>query len=502
MPSWELKILTAEAERLLALAADDAELRAELRALAETILAATNGGSVHLAAGSAIEGSPFEAAAAIPGSPEILEDSRATAPGDEPLRELTLGQPRWPSDQTEHLRAKLGETPSTDDERRSLERRCRLKAAAAQYAAARVRQPAGALAQAPEDAESAQWAAQLVDSFFWSSQQEPAGSCAPAVLDEVAGCFEAVAEALALVDASSGTRGPFERALQLVAEAQSGLRRALGRLGAAADPDQCAVYEWLRATAARHRVYLPRFMRAQDLADPGGWPDLLARIRAHGPSDPHAQQQQAHLDLLREAVDRLRANPANYEAGRAVAQLVAEMVDDGVPPSHRGIRELLLPVLDDLPHGPDQAPAFQLVLRELDRFLAAQAPGPAAAAVEEPTTEVKQASALIGGRSVVLIGGVRRPAAQRELKTTLRMKELVWVETKEHQSIASFEPFVARPDVALVLLAIRWSSHAFGDVKQFCERHGKPLVRLPGGYGPNQVAAQILAQCSQQLGGP
>jgi hypothetical protein len=51
-----------------------------------------------------------------------------------------------------------------------------------------------------------------------------------------------------------------------------------------------------------------------------------------------------------------------------------------------------------------------------------------------------------------------------------------------------------------VLLAIRWSSHSFGDVKRSCDRHGKPMVRLPGGYSPNQVAAQILAQCSGRLG--
>jgi len=37
-------------------------------------------------------------------------------------------------------------------------------------------------------------------------------------------------------------------------------------------------------------------------------------------------------------------------------------------------------------------------------------------------------------------------------------------------------------------------------VKGFCKRYGKALVRLPGGYNPNQVAAQILAQCSGQLG--
>ena len=36
-------------------------------------------------------------------------------------------------------------------------------------------------------------------------------------------------------------------------------------------------------------------------------------------------------------------------------------------------------------------------------------------------------------------------------------------------------------------------------MKQFCDRYGKPLVRLPGGYNPNQIAAQILAQCSGHL---
>jgi hypothetical protein len=51
----------------------------------------------------------------------------------------------------------------------------------------------------------------------------------------------------------------------------------------------------------------------------------------------------------------------------------------------------------------------------------------------------------------------------------------------------------------VVLLAIRWSSHSFGDVKRFCDQFGKPLVRLPAGYSPNQVAVQILAQCSAQL---
>jgi hypothetical protein len=48
--------------------------------------------------------------------------------------------------------------------------------------------------------------------------------------------------------------------------------------------------------------------------------------------------------------------------------------------------------------------------------------------------------------------------------------------------------------VTTVLLAIRWSSHSYGEVRDFCEKHGKLFVRLPGGYNPNQVAHQILLQ--------
>jgi hypothetical protein len=40
----------------------------------------------------------------------------------------------------------------------------------------------------------------------------------------------------------------------------------------------------------------------------------------------------------------------------------------------------------------------------------------------------------------------------------------------------------------------RWSSHSYGELKRFCDRHGKLFVWLPGGYSPNQFASQIMAQ--------
>jgi hypothetical protein len=113
--------------------------------------------------------------------------------------------------------------------------------------------------------------------------------------------------------------------------------------------------------------------------------------------------------------------------------------------------------------------------------------------------DVLRVTDLLRGRRAVLIGGEARPRAKRALEEALGLSELEWLSAPQHSSFWEFEPAVARPDTAVVLLAIRWSSHSFGEVRSLCDRYGKPLVRLPGGYNPGQVAWQILQQCGEQL---
>jgi hypothetical protein len=353
------------------------------------------------------------------------------APAREPLHELTLGRSRPPPG-PEGVRPQPL-PPSVDDgsDLEALAARCRGKAEAARWAAERQRRIRERLEVtdegAPTDPMLRRWAESLEDAFYWGGAADPSGAPDIATLDEVGGCFEAVAEGLLLVRDARQRPDGLERALPLLAEAQSALRRSLRRVTAPDDPDQIAAYEVVREMAARHRIFVKRFLRADDLADPAGWPRLLARI---------------------EGLEGCR------------------------PKSKRGI---------------DRDPATRS--------------SPAAPETSRATTaEVRDVAQRLAGRSIVLIGGLRRPEAQRSLESALGLRELVWIETKEHQSIAAFEPAIARPDVALVLLAIRWSSHAFGEVNRHCERHGKPLVRLPGGYNPAQVAAQILDQCSERLG--
>ena len=108
--------------------------------------------------------------------------------------------------------------------------------------------------------------------------------------------------------------------------------------------------------------------------------------------------------------------------------------------------------------------------------------------------EVQAVAERLANKVMVVIGGERRPHACDALKSAFRLKDLIWISTREHESVDHFEPYVARPEVDTVLLAIRWTSHSYGEVRDFCEKHGKRFVRLPGGYNPNQVAHQILQQ--------
>jgi hypothetical protein len=51
-------------------------------------------------------------------------------------------------------------------------------------------------------------------------------------------------------------------------------------------------------------------------------------------------------------------------------------------------------------------------------------------------------------------------------------------------------------------LATRWARTSDKKIKKLCDKHGKPFVRLPGGYNPDQVAFQILGQAKKRLQAP
>lgn len=513
MPTTFAEVTTALAERLLSLASQDAELKSQLRRLALAFLELTEErphepSQEPLAAAQVAE----QVHAAIE-QLEVAVSSAAAGPVDQslaptPLPELTLGRSTFAEPARPVFRA-----PTTAVEELALiEPRTRLKAEAARWAASRRRQMAeGASFYTeidPVDREIIAKAKELPNCFLWMCHSSGPTPSNLALYEEVAGCFEAVAEAVSLIrqiqDEPEADQTDFEAALDLLAEAQSALRVAVATIDGPVDTDQNAVFHWLKATATETQIFIRNFMRLDNPADPAQWPDILNRVEEVSLRVQEARRRRSERKRLLGKV-RHKTTLILNDPERAPGEwdlligTVCELVGGGLPPSNRELREMLLPVIELLPEKEIVPWDFERVLVEIDRYLAT-VPPPESPGIVKPSKEVTEAAELLRGKSLVLIGGDKRQGAYQALKEALGLRELIWIETRAHESVEGFAPYVARPEVAAVLLAIRWSSHSYGEVKTFCDRFGKPLVRLPGGYNPNQVAAQIMAQASDRLG--
>jgi hypothetical protein len=505
----ELKTQAFQAlERLLDLASRDPALRCELRGLAEALLQLTSddqqGGN------EALSGS--DPSADVETTLEQIESAVALESQEEtvrePLPELTLGRVTPTPQPPPSVRA----IPRDADELPLLEARSRLKAEGARWAATRRRQLSeGARFGTdiePKDQDIIARAKALPNCFLWMCHPSGPAPANLALYDEVAGCFETMADAISLVkqiqDQGGTEQAEFETALDLLAEAQSALRGSIDAIEGPADTDQTAVFHWLRNMATESQIFIRRFMRLDDPADAGSWPELLTRVQALECRVQEQQRRQTErkrlLGKIRHKATLIAKTPEDaIDHWKIAGNCIAELIRDGLQPSSREIRELLLPVIELMPELEEPQPEFLLTLREIDRYLASS-PAQEMPAAVLPSENVLKAQALLRGKSIVVIGGENRPVACQTLKSQFGLKELIWLETRPHESLDRFLPYVSRPEVAAVLLAIRWSSHSYGDVRQFCDAHGKPLVRLPGGYNPNQVAAQIVAQASERLG--
>jgi len=331
-----------------------------------------------------------------------------------------------------------------------------------------------------------------------------------AELDMAAACYENLAAAAELTEeirqALPEDDAFREESYVLLAEAQSAVRAVMAPLSSRPDQDQNDAFLWLRRRTFEDQVLIPRYMRRDDVADPSA-SNLVAqrltelRLRYEGLRQMTRQRQQ----LLNKA--RFHARKVADAAGadalddwQALISAAEGLVNEGVPPSDTELRELLLPILDAMPPDVPYGGAFERVLAEIDRYIASREPErPETMPAAATSPAVTRVADLLRGRVVVMIGGERRPHAQAALERDFELRELRWVATRPHQSIADFESHVARPETALVLLAIRWASHSFEGVADMCARYGKPFVRLPAGYGSNQVAVQILDQASAEL---
>jgi len=479
-------------DRIVTLATHDVDFRVALTDVLESLSAIA----------VAADEKPVDEAASqvetVLGPPDDLAQPLAIAdepcgPASSPATQIKSRQPREP------IQADLA----------SIEARCRLKAEGARWAAERQRRVRDgnpfSTAVAPYDRDLLGRASEL-GCYLWMNNPRQPVPTDLALFDVLGSCFETAAEAVALLQKCAfdfEDEGVFKQCLDVAAEAQSALRSAVTAVDAPTDTDQQSLFGWLIRTAREEGMFIERYLRADDPADPCMSADIQGRIQAvrekcQAVIDRRVQRTR-RLNRLRYHAKLIHENGSSDHDWHVVAQVTEEMVRDGVPPSNREIRDAVLPIIDAVP-GLDQfPPAFLLVLREAETYRATgnvispESPG------AEPTTAVLAVREFLRGRTVVIVGGDPDTRKQQAIKDAFELGDLVWLESRPHQSIDRFKPAILRPEVMMVVLIVRWASHSYGDLKRFCAEHGRHFVRLPAGYNPNQLASQIMEQCGYLL---
>ncbi len=490
--------LEAVIDRISLLARKDAEFRNHLRVL----------GRAAAALADEIDREDRARQSVPPPDPRVVE---AVAVLGDRLRDNTLALP--PAAPVAPVERTEERPPVEDGELHLIQERCELKVEAIKWCiAGRLGAEAepGSNEMEAHKRDLVGRAKALPDCYLWMLYPWTCGKGSQEEWENLGGNFANMARMAGVLQTVLSCRDDqrefFERAVKIAAEVQSALRVAVEAVGnRMPDPDQEKCFLWLRRTTTEQHVFVDRFMRWNDRALPAGWTGVRDRI------DLLNEEFCGILNIDKEAAKALhraryhikmigRSPGADHEHDwQVVAGSVGAALQAGMPPSSVELRELLLPVMDDLPVFEQEHAAFDLVVREIDRFLTTAPVSATAALAQETSPELLRVRRMLHGATVVFIGGDPRPAARAALEQAFELAELVWLSSEEHQSVELFRPHVARSEVSLVILAIRWSSHSFGDIKAFCDAYGKPFVRLPGGYSPNQVARQILEQASEWI---
>lgn len=299
--------------------------------------------------------------------------------------------------------------------------------------------------------------------------------------------------------------------LLLVAEAQSALRVALCEASQEEDPAQLRVFRWLRAQAERHRVFLPQFMRLDSPADPAKWGDLMERLVAwRGRVEERVSRQRAArgekhlLNKLSYEVQKLAGALDEEERVRRWTALLGALeswVEAGRPPSAVALQERLEALAGGWPE--DLGPGARAVRDAQERRrcqLAEQRAARGESNARPPSATVREARRLLAGKRALLIGGERRAQDEERLRRDLGLSSLIWIGTRAHRPLAHLVEAATRPEVDLVLILIRFSDHALGELREPTEAAGKVFVRLKAGYGSERVAHDVLEQASERLG--
>ncbi len=332
-------------------------------------------------------------------------------------------------------------------------------------------------------------------------------------MERIARWYDAHAAAARLMkglDASPRLRRrDLERAMQLFAHANSGLRRVLEATWLTRpDVDQQEGHLWLRWETKVRSVLVERYMRMDDPAEPDSVEELAEKLEAFAHEIEDREKREASIE---QSLRRVRyhaeslADGGSFDPGHdweRVESSLAELERAGVLPTDArvttAIEELAEVEVDsDVPGA--RSGAALAALRELvEQAEAEERDEPSAK--RQWSERVLEVRRLLTGRRVVVVGGEERHEAVERFVDAFGLAGVDWVTLTEHGSSAAIRAPIEREDTALVLILIKLTGHLHADeAKRYAKAAGKPFVLLKAGYNPERVALAVCNQASEQL---
>jgi hypothetical protein len=285
------------------------------------------------------------------------------------------------------------------------------------------------------------------------------------------------------------------------------LKTALERVAFAyEDPDQKQLFRIIRDLTAQRQIYIPRYMRSTDQADPSLWRHLKHRINDYAKrlglrriQRQIAYAQQQVIKKIQKQINyhfkRIKDDVGVEHDWQRIADAIMQWSESGLKPNDPRLKMVLEPVINIIPNVAINE-AQKLINAYIQSWEQEDEIEDLIIDNELNDPVVQKVAAWLQGKTVVLIGGDERPLAKAALIKAFALEDVIWVSTRPHETLEIFKTPIRRNEVSLVILAIRWASHAYGSISAFCRQMDKPFIRLPAGYNPRRVAYEIISQAS------
>lgn len=347
---------------------------------------------------------------------------------------------------------------------------------------------------------------------LWREHTQPSDD----TLRIVEGCYTALADAAGLVELCNrhdeyALQEDLENAIQLLAEASSALRIVLLERTwlSGPDQDQDDVHQWLSRETAMRRIFVKRFMKLDDPADPDAADTLSDAVRAVSRriEDRIAADRKIvsiakrvcyHVDALRDS----NGEPEHHF--KRISEGLAELTRQNIASTDRRARDVVVSLTslsaDGLipagALGPEAATWFappRLAPEQMSPATRDEAP-------RQWSARVIEARRLIRGTDLVVVGGERRPDAVDRIRDAFQLRHVEWVRLTEHGSGEPMRAPIGRPTTSAVVVLIKLAGHLHVETaRAYAARAGRPCVLLKAGYNPEQIAEAILQQAADHL---